>query len=588
MESQPGPLFLGSALRLVRALLPVAILYVGKLIIDEVAIGIRHGAAASNLVTGVHGAYARVWMFLALELALAAAVTISGRVVSMIDALLTERYTNATSVALMEHAASLDLADFEEADVQDSLDRARRQITGRGPLLPQLAGQAQDILTVAIFAVSLMVYTPWLTCVVLVALVPSLLVEVHFNARSYEANRRRTPERRELDYLRYIGANAPNAKEIKSFGLNRFLIDRYTTLSDAVYGDVRRIARRRMVWGACFATVGTLGYYAAFAFLVYRTMGGQFSIGDLTFLAGSFKRLRTLLEGVLAGVTQVANQLLYLDDLWSFFKVKPKIVSPLHGRSFPRPLREGFALRDVGLRYRGADRWAVRHLSFVIRPRQVVALVGENGAGKTTIVKLLSRLYDPDEGAILLDGYPLGEYDLDDLRANVGVIFQDFIRYNFTAGENIAVGDIDHLGDELRIARSARRSLADQVIARHGRGYKQMLGKLFREGVDLSGGEWQKIAIARAYMRNASLLILDEPTAALDARAEQEVFRRFRDLPEAATALIISHRFSTVRMADRIVVLDRGEVLEEGTHDELMASGGRYAELFEMQAASYR
>ena len=576
-------------LRLLRALLPVATLYVGKLIIDEVvrllAVGNVHAGVGDWLASG---ALDHLWLLLALEFALAVGADILGRIVSMIDSLLSELYANSTSIRLMEHAASLDLEDFEDADLQDKLDRARRQVAGRSSLLSQLLGQAQDMVTIASFAVGLLVYAPWLIVLLLVALVPAFLGEFHFNAQSYAVNYQWTPERRELDYLRQVGASAQNAKEVKSFGLNGFLIERYRVLSQSIYAANRRIALRRAGWGGLFTTVGTIGYYAAYVIIAYRTVSGDFSVGDLTFLSASFRRLRNLLESLLVGFSQVAGQALYLDDLFSFFRIEPEILSPPNPRPFPHPIREGFVFEDVGFRYPEAERWAVRHLSFTLRAGEVLALVGENGAGKTTLVKLLSRLYDPDEGRILLDGHPLADYDLEELRLNIGVIFQDFVRYYLSAADNVAVGRIDAREDHARVVEAAHRSMADEVIAKLPRGYEQMLGKLFKSGVDLSGGEWQKIAIARAYMRDAPLLILDEPTAALDARSEFEVFQRFKELSQGKTAVIISHRFSTVRMADRIIVLDGGRIEEIGSHADLLAANGHYAELFELQAAGYR
>ena len=311
-------------------------------------------------------------------------------------------------------------------------------------------------------------------------------------------------------------------------------------------------------------------------------------IGDLTFLAGSFARLRQLLEGLLVGFSQVASQALYLDDLFSFFAIEPEIDSRDGAVPVPSPIRDGFVFEDVGFCYPGSTRWAVRHLSFELRAGEVLALVGENGAGKTTLVKLLARLYDPDEGRILLDGVDLRDYDIDSLRASLGVIFQDFVRYHLTAAENIGVGQVDAMDDRARIEAAARSGMADEVIAGLPDGYEQIVGRRFRQGVDLSGGQWQKIAIARAYMRDAQVMILDEPTAALDARSEFEVFQRFKELSSGRTAVLISHRFSSVRMADRILVLGNGMVEAAGTHDALMAAGGRYAELFELQAEGYR
>jgi ATP-binding cassette subfamily B protein len=578
-----------AALRLMRALVPVATLYVGKLIIDEVVRLAQGPPMTGGLEAWLSsGALDTLVYWIAVELGLAVAADVLGRAVGLLDTLLAEKFGNYMSLELMAHAATLDLEDFEDSELQDKLERARRQASGRMSLMSQAFGQVETVITIASFAAGLVIYAPWLMLLLAVALVPSFVGELHFSAQAYWLNYQRAPERRELDYVRQTASSVETAKEVKIFNLSPFLLERYRTLSESFYRANRAIAIRRAGWGAILTGIGTLAYYGAYAYIVWRTVTGAFSLGDLTFLAGSFRRLAQMIEGLLAGFSQVASQAMYLDDLFSFFEIEPEIRSPANPRPFPKPIREGFAFEDVGFRYPGAERWAVRHLDFHLRAGEVLALVGENGAGKTTLVKLLARLYDPDEGRITLDGHDLKEYDLFELRNNVGVIFQDFVRFHLTAAENIAVGRIEAAADRPRIEAAARRSLADEVIDRLPLKYDQIIGKRFRRGIDLSGGEWQKVAIARAYMRDAQVLILDEPTAALDARSEFEVFQRFKELSEGKTAVLISHRFSSVRMADRIVVLGEGTVEAIGTHEELLARGGRYAELFELQASGYR
>ncbi|ANY81373.1 ABC transporter ATP-binding protein [Microvirga ossetica] len=588
-QASPSLTAASLGLRLGRAAIPILMLYVGKLIIDEVVAQTQMASAGPSLGDWLaSGRLNLLGGLVVVEAMLAIATDLLGRASSLVDSLLAERYSNFASVRLMEQAATLDLEQFESSDQQDRLDRARRQVTGRTTLLTQLFGQVQDILTILSLAVGLAAYAPWLLGLIVLALLPAFLGEVHFNAQGYRLNYFRTPERRQLDYIRYLGSSVETAKEIKLFGLGPFLVDRFSRFAGRMYGDNRQLAIRRAAWGGLFAALATLAYYLAYALVVWQTVRGDFSIGDLTFLTGSFLRLRSLLEGLLLGFSQIAGQALYLDDLFSFFEIQPTITSRPKALPFPRPLRSGITFENVGFRYPDSEQWAVRHLNLTIRAGEVVALVGENGAGKTTIVKLIARLYDPTEGRILLDGRDLRDYDLADLRSEIGVIFQDFVRFHFTAAENIGAGRIEASEDRGRIRSAAERSLADPVIARLPQGYDQPLGKRFNEGADLSGGEWQKIAIARAYMREADVLILDEPTAALDARAEYEVFQRFRDLSRGKTAILISHRFSTVRMADRILVLENGRVAEAGAHEDLVASGGRYAELFELQASGYR
>lgn len=566
-------------LRVVRAFVPLAVLWVGKLIIDEVvaAMGAPHAAD-----------WWRLGGLVALELAFAVGGEGLARVSSLLESLLGDLFSNRVSVRLMEHAATLDLAQFEDPDTYDHLERARRQTVNRIGLLALLLATTQDLITLASLAGVLLVQLPWLLLLLVVAVVPAFLGEAHFAALGYSLLFSWTPERRQLDYLRYMGASDESAKEVKLFGLSDFLVRRYAKLSDEFFQANRRLAVRRNVVSTALVSVGTLGYYAAYAVIIYLTVLGRFTIGDLTFLAGSFRQSRDLIQRILLALSQIYEQSLYLSDLFTFFEVQPRVTSPPDARQVPRPIRSGFEFDGVGFRYPGSERWAVRHLSFRIAAGERVALVGENGAGKTTLVKLLARLYDPDEGRVLLDGVDLREYDLASLRHNIGVIFQDYVRYDFVVRENIAVSQIDALDDDARIREAARRSLAEAVVSRLAGGYDQMLGRRFEGGVELSGGEWQKIALGRAYLRDAQVLILDEPTAALDARAEYQVFLRFAELTKGRMAVLISHRFSTVRMADRILVLKEGELVEHGTHAELVASGGLYAELFNFQAAGYR
>jgi len=570
------------ALRAIRSFIPVAVLWVGKLIID--------GVIATGAV--VHAGRSPDWWHLAglvgLELGIAVVGEGLARLSSLLESLLGDLFANRLSVRLMQHAATLDLAQFEDAETYDHLERARRQTTGRIGLFALLLSTAQDLITLASLAAVLLVQLPWLLLLLTIAVLPAFLGEAHFASLGYSLLFQWTPERRLLDYLRYMGASDESAKEVKLFGLSNFLVGRYAKLSEKFYEENKRLAIRRNVVSTLLVTLGTLGYYGAYGVIIYRTVLGQFSIGTLTFLAGSFRASRDLIQRVLLALSQIYEQSLYLSDLFTFFDVRPSVVSKPGAGPVPRPIREWFRFDNVGFQYPGSERWAVRGLTFAFRPLERIALVGENGAGKTTLVKLLARLYDPDEGRILLDGVDLRDYDLNSLRQNIGIIFQDFVRYDFVLRENIGVSQVTALDDDRRIQEAASRSRADSVAARLAQGYDQMLGRRFDGGVELSGGEWQKVALGRAYMRDAQVLILDEPTAALDARAEYEVFLRFAELTKGRLAVLISHRFSTVRMADRILVLQDGGLVDDGTHDELVARGGLYAELFSLQAAGYR
>ena len=577
-KTSPSITLINALLRIVRSAIPVAILYVGKLIIDQV-IKMSHSSNPD---------FNYLWELVAIEFGLAILSDALSRATTLVDSLLGDLFSNYTSIQIMQHAAILDLDQFEDSIFYDKLERARQQTIGRTILLSQVLSQVQDLITMGFLAAGLVIYYPWLILLLFIAVLPAFVGESYFNDQTYSLSRSQTPERRELDYIRYTGASDETAKEVKIFDLSSFLIERFRKLSGKFYRDNKRLAIKRSFWGTLFSVIGSLGYYGAYVYIILKAVRGELSIGTLTFLAGSFRQLRSLLEGILSRFTAVSQGAIYLKDFFDFFDIQPKIKLSSNARSFPRPIQQGFIFENVGFKYVNSEYWANRHLNFSLQPGEKLALVGENGAGKTTLVKLLARLYDPTEGRILLDGHDLREYDLAELRKQVGVIFQDYLRYQMTVSQNIAVGDISEKENKELIIYSASQSLADLLIQKLPGKYDQQLGKRFNQGVELSGGEWQKIALARAYMKDAQLFILDEPTSALDARAEYEVFQRFSELTKGKTAVLISHRFSTVRMADRILVLDKGEILEEGSHEELLKKKNRYAELFNLQAMGYQ
>jgi len=572
-------------LRVVRSVIPVTTFWVGKLILDSVI------AAKSG-----NGSLSQVWPYLALELGIVLTGEILARASSLVESLLGDLFSNAMSVRLMEHAAKLDLAQFEDPEFYDHLERARRQTVGRIALLTLLLSMSQDALTLLTLAGALIAYSPWLLLLLAIAVIPSFLGETHFASLGYSLLFRWTPERRQLDYLRYVGASDKTAKEVQMFGLAPWITERYATLSQRFYEENRDLSIRRGMVSALLSILGTIGYYAAYIVILLHAVHGDITIGMLTFLAASFARGRDVIQSILLSASNVYEQALYLRDLFVFLGMRPTIESPPNARPAPKKVQSGFVFENVGFRYPGSERWAVRNVDMALKPGERVALVGENGAGKTTLTKLMARLYDPTEGRITLDGVDLKDYDLVSLRHAIGVIFQDFVRYDMRFDENIGVGEIESVRADLdknngtpqSISAAAENSLAASLLPRFTKGYQQMLGRRFDDGVDLSGGEWQKIALARAYIRDAQVLILDEPTAALDARAEYEVFLRFSELVAGRMAVLISHRFSTVRMADRIIVLRHGKVEEQGSHEELLAKHGLYEELFTMQAAGYR
>ena len=577
-ESGPTVVVLGLVSRVIAALLPPALFWVSKLIIDTIF----------HILTTHQPIQPRLWWLVAVEFGLAVGAGALGRVIDYLDALLAGKYTHHVSVRVMEHAASLDLMAYEDPAFYDRLERARVQATDRLYMIQAIGRLIQQVITTITLSISIMVFSPWLLLLLVVGVIPAFVGETHFAFLGYAKNFRQTPIRRQLDYLRILGGSKEAAKELKLFGLKDFLTGRFKGLSTQVYEEDIALARRKVVAGGFLTAIGTAGYYTAYVFAVWRTVTGVFSFGTLTLLANAIREASSNLQQTFSTLSTIADQALFLTDLIAFFEMRPTIQSKPNALPAPRPIQRGFEFRNVSFRYPGSSRLILNGLNFHLHPGERIALIGENGEGKTTIVKLLTRLYDPVEGQVLLDGVDLREYNLEDLYREIGVIFQDFMRYEMTARENIAVGKIEQIDNLPLVEQSAQKSMAEDVVAKLPSGYEQMLGRRFDGGVDLSGGEWQKIALARAYLRDAQVLILDEPTSALDARSEYEVFQRFAELTTGKMALFISHRFSTVRMADRIVVLENGRIAEEGNHDALTNLGGRYAEMFELQAASYR
>ncbi len=577
-QSGPAVVVWGLVLRILVAALPAAIAYVASQIINGVQQVFSH-----------KGLFPHFWWLVGLEAGLNVLSGLLTRGVDYSDSLLADRYTHFVSVRVMRQAAALDLTTYEDPVFYDRLERARVQATDRLAMIQQMGRLFQQSLTTLIWTSILLWYSPWLVLLLALGVLPTFLGETHFAFLGYAKNFRQTPAKRQMDYLRQVAGSREGAKELKLFNLSPYLTTRFTRLSQDIYEENVALSRKKLLAGGLLGVIATLGYYGAYAFVIWRAVTGSYSdIGEFYYLTNAIIQASSNLQQVFSTASGIADQALFLTDLLAFFEMKPTVAANPDGALIPRPIRRGFEFRNVSFAYPGTTRRVLSNFNFTLAPGERIALIGENGQGKTTVVKLITRLYDPTEGQILLDGIDLREYKLEDLHHEIGVIFQDFMRYEMTARENISVGRVESEHSQTEIESAAHKSLAESVIAKLPEGYDQMLGRRFESGVELSGGEWQRVALARAYLRDAQLLVLDEPTAALDARSELEVFERFAELTTGKMALLISHRFSTVRMADRIVVLEGGRLVEEGTHPQLIALGGRYASMFEMQAASYR
>lgn len=573
-----GSLFWYNSLcRLMAALLPVAILWVGKSIVDEII----------SLINSSSTDYQLLWIYVGVEFGLVILSDVISRIIALTDGMMGDKYSLESSVLIIRKTKDVELIHLEDPVFYDKLNLARNQTAGRVNLMSNVLSQVQDLITIISLIIGLIYYQPWLIILLIASVIPSFISELKFSSASYSLSRSWTSERRELDYLRFIGANDKTAKEVKLFGLADFIAERFSNLSTKYYLANIKLAKHRTAWGSIFNIVGSLSYYFAYVLIILSTIQKVISLGELTFLSTSFNRLRNSLQGIFSRFTRITESSLYLQDYYDFvdWDLKEHIDEAL--LPVPTDIKSGIEIKNVRFRYPGSDHDVLKGLNLKIKAGEKIAFVGENGSGKTTLIKLLLRFYDPSEGQILLDGIDIRRFDRDEYQQLFGVIFQDFVQYEFTIGENIAVGKISEIESASSIENAASKSLAKEVVDQFELKYKQQLGKRFKSGKELSGGQWQKIALARAYMKDAKVMVLDEPTSALDARAEYETFQRFIGLTKGKTSVIISHRFSTVRMADRIMVIKDGIIAELGSHETLMQQNGIYAELFNLQAAGY-
>ncbi len=563
------------------ALLPATQAWVGKLIVDGVVASIQSAQNDEQI--------RRVFIYLLLELGLfllSAAFTHGRR---LIQQLIQLQLANRIRGEIIGKALTLDLAYFEDSDFYDRLQNARRD-GGYKPveLINDTFLIVQNLITLISFALLMLRFSPWLVVILVVTSIPAFIAETRYSERGFRLLTRRAPETRQVNYLSRLLTEDTAVKEIKLFNIGGTLLKRYTTLFDKFFEEDKSLALRRAGAGFALGLIATLGFYGSYAWIVWHTVQGRITLGDMTLYLAIFRQGQSTFQSILSAIGNIYENNLFMANFFDFLRLEPRMKTNGQGRKLPRPLRGGIEFRGVGFRYPDSDEWALRGVDLAIRPGEKIALVGHNGAGKTTLIKLLSRLYDPTEGSILIDGIDIRDLDPLELQQRIGVIFQDFVRYHLPVRENIGFGQIDAMDDAERIAAAARKSGAQAVVEELPLGYETMLGRWFHDGHELSLGQWQKIALARAFMREAEILVLDEPTASVDARAEYEIFQNFKTLTEGKMAILISHRFSTVRMADRIAVIQGGSIVELGTHEELLRREGVYAELFSMQAEGYR
>ncbi|MBI5030691.1 MAG: ABC transporter ATP-binding protein [Chloroflexi bacterium] len=581
-QSHPPSAMAMAACTLIGALLPAGQAWVGKLIVDTVV-------SAVNTQVGAQAGLMQALPLLIAEFFLIILQAGNNQARSLAEHILHSHLNLDINTRIIRKALELDLTYFENAEYYDKLQNARREADFRG--LQIVNGGfylIQNVITLISFGVLLLRFSPWLALILFLATIPAFIAQSQYAELSFRVLSWRAPEARKLSYLEYLLTDYDSVKEIRLFGLGEPLLGRYANLFWKFLKEDQGIAQKRSFASFGWGLLATLSYYGSYAWIVWRAVGGTITLGDMTLYLGIFRSSQSTFETIFYGLSELYENGLFMSNLFSFLELKPQMVVAANAVPVPKEIRQGIELRHVSFKYAGHDEYALHDVNLKIAPGEKIALVGPNGAGKTTLIKLLTRLYDPTEGQILLDGIDLRDYNLNELRQRIGVIFQDFVRYHLAAAENVGFGQIDKLDDRPRIVRSAEKSGAHPLISALPEGYETTLGRWFSHGRDLSGGEWQKIALARAFMRDCEVLVLDEPTAALDAENELKVFQQFRELAEDKIAVLISHRFSTVRMADRIFVIEHGHVSEQGTHGELLNLGGTYARLFTLQAESYK